>query len=115
MANSIAKGVSYEDPAIVGGTVDNTPVGATTKSTGAFTTLASTGTTTLGDAATDLIAFHGATAVDQAAYTASLSINCIVSSSGTYGWTTSASFSTAILAINSIIAALVEKGLMAAS
>ena len=115
MPNNRARGVSYEDPAIVGGSVDNSPVGATTPSTGAFTTLSSTGATSLGDAAADLIGFHGATAVDQAAYTASLSINCIVSSSGTYGWTTSASFSTAILAINSIIALLVEKGLMAAS
>ena len=66
MANSRSRGVAYEDPAIVGGTVDNTPVGATTASTGAFTTLTASGATTLngavaiGDAAGDLVAFHGA-------------------------------------------------------
>jgi len=32
------------------GTIDNTPIGATTPSTGAFTTLSSTGTTTIGGA-----------------------------------------------------------------
>ena len=72
------------------------------------------GNTAIGNAAADLVAFHGATAVDQAAYVASLSINAL-SVSGVIGFTTSASFSTAILAINSLIAVLVEKGLMASS
>jgi len=79
MANSISIGSAYKDQAIDGGTIDNTPIGATTKSTGAFTTLNATGATTLdgnvalGNATTDLIAFHGATAVDQgAALTAQL-------------------------------------------
>ena len=120
MANSKAIGVAFSDPAIVGGTVDNTPVGATTASTGAFTTLTASGAATLngnvaiGNASTDLVAFHGATAVDQAAFVATVSINAL-SVSGVIGFTTSASFSTAITAINSILAALIEKGLMAAS
>lgn len=114
MANSKATGVAYSDPAISGGTIDDTVIGGTTKAAGSFTTLTSTGNTNLGDAATDLVGFHGATAVDQAAYVASLSINAL-SVSGVIGFTTSASFSTAILAINSIIALLVEKGLMASS
>jgi hypothetical protein len=120
MANSKAIGVAYSDPAIVGGTVDNSPVGASTASTGAFTTLTASGAATLngnvaiGNASTDLVGFHGATAVDQAAYTASLSINAL-SVSGVVGFTTSASFSAAITAINNIIALLVEKGLMAAA
>jgi hypothetical protein len=37
MANTKPIGVAYTDQAIVGGTVDATPVGATTASTGAFT------------------------------------------------------------------------------
>lgn len=114
MADSIAVGVAYKDPAIVGGTVDNTPVGATTPSTGAFTTLSSTGDTDIGNASTDLIGFHGATAVDQAAYTASLSINAL-SVSGVVGFTSSTSVSALVTAVNNIIALLVEKGLMAAA
>lgn len=120
MANSKAIGVAYEDQSIVGGTVDNTPVGATTASTGAFTTLTASGATTLngnvaiGNAAGDLVAFHGATAVDQAAFVATLSINAL-SVSGVIGYTTSASFSVHAEAINSILACLIEKGLMAAS
>ena len=65
--NSKAIGVAYEDQAIVGGSIDDTPIGATTRSTGAFTTLSSTGTTTLGDAATDTIGFYGATPATQRA------------------------------------------------
>ena len=40
MSNSIAIGVAYQDQAISGGTIDNTPIGATTQSTGAFSSLA---------------------------------------------------------------------------
>lgn len=42
MPNNKAIGVAYSDPAIVGGTIDNTPIGATTPSTGVFTTLTGT-------------------------------------------------------------------------
>ena len=114
MANTRAMGVAYSDQAISGGTVDNTPVGATTPSTGAFTTLSSTGATTLGDAAADLIGFHGSAGADQAAYTASLSINAL-SVSGVVGFTSSTSVSALVTAVNNIIALLVEKGLMAAA
>ena len=106
MANSKAVGVAYADPSF--GSLAVT--GAATVS--GATTL--NGNVAIGNAATDLIGFHGATAVDQAAYVASLSINAL-SVSGVIGFTTSASFSTAILAINSLIAMAVEKGLMAAS
>jgi len=42
MANSKPVGVAYSDPALSGGTLDNSPVGATTPASGAFTTLSST-------------------------------------------------------------------------
>jgi hypothetical protein len=45
--------------AITGGTINNTSVGATTPSTGAFTTLSSTGNTTLGDATADTVTING--------------------------------------------------------
>ena len=77
--NSKAIGVAYEDQAIVGGSIDDTPIGATTRSTGAFTTLSSTGTTTLGDAATDTIGFYGATPATQRA--AALQAASVVSAS----------------------------------
>jgi hypothetical protein len=114
MANSKAIGVAYEDQKIVGGTVDNTVIGGTTAAAGTFTSLTATGDVALGNAAGDLIGFHGATAVDQAAFVATLSINAL-SVSGVIGYTTSASFSAHATAINSILACLIEKGLMAAS
>lgn len=49
----------------VTGNLDGT-VGATTPAAGTFTDLTSTGTTSLGNAGTDLIGFYGATPVDQA-------------------------------------------------
>jgi len=42
MSNSIAIGVAYKDQEIVGGTLDNTPIGATTPSTVVGTTVYST-------------------------------------------------------------------------
>ena len=68
----------------------------------------------LGQSATDLVSFHNATPCDQAAFITTLSINAL-SVSGVIGFTSSASFSTAITAINSILTILSEKGLMAAS
>ena len=100
MPNSISRGVAYADPSF-----DSLEVtGATTLN----------GNVAIGNAAADLVGFHGATAVDQAAFVATLSINAL-SVSGVIGFTSSASFSVAITAINSILAALIEKGLMAAS
>ena len=43
------------------GTINNMSIGATTASTGAFTTLSSTGNTTLGDASTDTVTVNGTT------------------------------------------------------
>ena len=43
------------------GTINNMSIGATTASTGAFTTLSSTGNTTLGDASADAITVNGTT------------------------------------------------------
>lgn len=42
--NTRPTGVGYEDLAMIGGSVDNSPVGATTPSTGAFTDLTYSGT-----------------------------------------------------------------------
>lgn len=97
MANSISIGCAYKDQAIDGGSVDNSPIGATTKSTGAFTTLNATGATTLdgnvaiGNATTDLVGFHGATAVDQgAALTTQLTSITIADAAGTPDYALSA-------------------------
>lgn len=49
---------------VVGGSVDNSPIGSTTPNSGAFTTLSATGNATLGDAeATDTHAIKGATTI----------------------------------------------------
>jgi hypothetical protein len=114
MANSISIGAAYLDQKIEGGTIDNSPIGATTAAAGTFTTLTSTGDTNLGNAATDLIGFHGATAVDQAAFVATQSILAL-SVSGVIGFTSSTSLSSVVGKLNSIIDLLIEKGLMAAS
>ncbi len=70
--------------------------------------------TGLGQSASDLIGFHGTTGDAQASYVAAQSINAL-SVSGVIGFTTSASFSSAIEKINSILTVLINKGLMAAS
>jgi hypothetical protein len=44
---------------INGGTIDGTSIGSSSASTGAFTTLSSTGNTTLGDASTDTVTVNG--------------------------------------------------------
>lgn len=67
MPNTKPVGVAYSDPALSGATIDNTVIGGTTPAAGSFTTLSSTGTTRLGDAATDTIALYGATPVAQRA------------------------------------------------
>ena len=46
-------------PSISGGTVNNTAIGGTTPAAGAFTTLSSTGNTTLGDASGDTLTING--------------------------------------------------------
>ncbi|CAB4187441.1 hypothetical protein UFOVP1155_27 [uncultured Caudovirales phage] len=93
MTDSISIGAAYRDQKIVGGSVDNTPIGATTKSTGAFTTLNATGATTLdgsvalGNATTDTIGFYGITPVAQRAYSSALHATSGISSSTDFGAT----------------------------
>lgn len=68
--------------------------------------------TMIGQSASDLVGFFNTAPTDQYAAIADVSINAL-SVSGVIGFTTSASFSTAILALNSVIAVLREKGLIA--
>lgn len=68
----------------------------------------------IGGTAATLVGFHGKAPADQAAYVASLGIAAL-SVSGVVGFTSSTSLSAVVTAVNSIIALLVEKGLMAAS
>jgi hypothetical protein len=66
----------------------------------------------IGSSATELVAFHGATPVDQAAYVALVSTSAPIQSG--YGFTVTQA--TAVISlVNAMQAALVEKGLMAAS
>jgi hypothetical protein len=55
---------------INGGTIDGTSIGSSSASTGAFTTLSSTGNTTLGDASTDTVTVNGYMGVGGAANSA---------------------------------------------
>lgn len=115
MANSKAIGTAYEDQAIVGGTIDNTPVGSTTKAAGAFTTLNATGATTLdgsvaiGNAAADAVGFHGSSGVAQAA------VASAVVTGVTVGAASSADYLTLTNTVNAMRTLLINKGLMAAS
>lgn len=89
MPNSKAMGVAYSDPQLTGGTV-------------------------IGESATALVGFHGSSGADQAGFVATQSINAI-SVSGVVGFSSSAALSNALVLLNAIQAALVEKGLMASS
>lgn len=116
MGNTKSIGIAYSDQDITGGTLTNCTINGATVSGGAgsFTTLASSGETTLGDNAADLIGFHGVSPVDQAAFVSSQSINAL-SVSGVVGFTSSTSLSSFVGKMNSILAILSEKGLMASS
>lgn len=70
--------------------------------------------TVIGQSASELIAFHGGTPCDQAAFVAAQSINAL-SVSGVIGFTSSTSLSSLVEKVNSILTLLSEKGLMAAS
>lgn len=89
MPNSKAMGVAYSDPQLTSGTV-------------------------IGESASALVGFHGSAGADQAAFVATQSINAI-SVSGVVGFSSSAALSNALVLLNAIQAALVEKGLMASS
>ena len=102
MANSISIGVAYKDAAIVGGSVDNSPVGATTASTGAFTTLTSSGNT----------GFSGAAASAPATFVAQLSTSAGIT--GRIGFTGSQA-AEILSGINALLTMAIAKGLMASS
>ncbi len=81
MANSLAVGVAFSDPALSGGTLDNTPVGATTASSGSFTTAKiSTSLTHAGTAG-----FYGKTPVAQRTYASSVHATAALASSLAFG------------------------------
>ena len=79
------------------------------------------GNAAIGNAATDLIGFHGATGVDQAAVITSVTTTGAVMITAAGGTTTHYGFATAVQAdaivsnLNAITALLKEKGLMASS
>ena len=67
----------------------------------------------IGKDANELIAFHGATPVDQYAAISTLTLTTALSSG--FGWQTSAGFNAGVAAINSLIDLVKEKGLCASS
>jgi hypothetical protein len=58
---SVIKTYASTAPTIVGGTINSASIGATTPSTGNFTTLGTTGNVTLGDASGDTVTFNAGT------------------------------------------------------
>lgn len=70
--------------------------------------------TRLGQSAADLVSFHGAAPVDQAAYVASVSTSFITTSLG-FGFPTSDGMIAALTLLNALRTLAVEKGLMASS
>jgi hypothetical protein len=65
----------------------------------------------LGQSASDLIAFHGSAPCDQAAVVTAVSTSVLTT--GLLGFNTTAQANALIAAVNSILVALKEKGLMA--
>lgn len=111
MGNRISIGAAYKDQDLDGSTIVNAAISA---STVAATTLSSSGQTTLGDAAADLIAFHGATPVDQAdAITTMVTAVFSAAYTGMWAYSSSTAAKLVVTRINSILACLREKGLIA--
>lgn len=71
--------------------------------------------TLLGQSATDLIAFHGASPTDQYALITAVSTTVPLSVTGNtvYGFQSSDQFNNLIAAVNAVIAMVKEKGLVA--
>ena len=117
MANSKATGVAFSDPAISGGTVDDTPIGATTPSSGAFTTLTATGDVVFGNASTDTVAFYGAATPQAqqsgAGQAAAISTAPVSISATQWGFSTSTQAVSVITLQNELRSALVALGLIA--
>lgn len=109
MANSISIGVAYKDPAIVGGTVDNTPIGATTPAAATFTALTGTGAASIVGSATTNLAFHGVAGTARAAIATAL-VTAV-----TAGAASTADYATLVTTVNAIRTLLINKGLMASS
>ena len=72
------------------------------------------GGTRVGQSATDLVGFHGATPSDQRAFTADVSTS-VVTQTSPFGFASSAQGVALLALVNEIKAVLVEKGLMASS
>ena len=70
--------------------------------------------TSIGQSASDLVGFHGASPVAQGAYVASISTSWITTSLG-FGFVTSDNASAALTLINAMRTILVNKGFMASS
>src|SRR3990167_9635343 len=70
MSNSKAIGVAYSDPALSGGTLDDTVIGGTTAAAATVTNLTANGNVALGNADSDEIGHYGVTAVSQRALAA---------------------------------------------
>lgn len=71
--------------------------------------------TRLGQSASDLVAFHGASPTDQLAVVSTVSTTITVTNSGVFCFQSSAQPAALIDAVNSILDLLKEKGLMASS
>ena len=70
--------------------------------------------TLLGQSATDLVGMHGQAPSDQAAAITSVGTAAAISTTGaTYGFATSTQATALVTAVNSILAALREKGFIA--
>jgi hypothetical protein len=117
MANSNAIGVAYSDPAIDGGTIENTAIGQTTPAAVKATTLVSTGASNIGGTSAVVIGFYGATGTTQRAASAMPAIATTVaissSTSATCFGFTSAQANGIIALINELRAAAVALGLIA--
>lgn len=106
MPNTKAIGVAYADPQL-----DSVTVTGNSQFTGNVTI---SGNLVAGDAATDLVGFHGSTGTSQATFISSNSINAL-SVSGVVGFISSTSLSSLVGKVNSILQILSDHGLMAAS
>lgn len=121
MANSKAVGVAFSDPELSGGTINDTPVGATTASTGAFTTLTASGATTLngnvacGNAVGDTVAFYGVAGSTQRASAKQAALTLVTANTNGYAFTTAAAFTSFIDQLEEMRATLVALGLMKGS
>lgn len=71
--------------------------------------------TRLGQSATDLVGFFGATPVDQIANVASVNTTAATSTTNAFGYTTSTQADAIVTTLNAVIAGLEELGLFASS